>query len=141
MTSAVILRLTSSQRQRCPALNVVCAQTQYIKPRSQIRTYDVKDVFESLHSKDHHLKLDHVLQIRKQKAFEEAKESVPELKERAMTVWKSTEGVGLTEAGIKVFEDIFRNEQQAATKRPGNFLKIRAYFEEILKKKKNPLSP
>jgi len=58
-----------------------------------------------LSSCSHLLTLDRVLQIRKQKSLGEAKESVPELKEQAMMVWKSTEGHGLTEAGIKVFDD------------------------------------
>jgi hypothetical protein len=47
--------------------------------------------------------LDDRVKIRKQSALEEAEKSEPESQERTMTVLKLTEGLGLTEAGIKVF--------------------------------------
>jgi hypothetical protein len=42
---------------------------------------------------------------------------VPEPKERAMVVWQSTEGLGLTEAGIKVFDDTGTSSEQQQTER------------------------
>ena len=50
-----------------------------------------------------------------------------------MTVLKLTEGLGLTEAGIRVFEDINWNVQRAAATGQG-------ICEEILKEKKMSLS-
>ena len=67
-----------------------------------------------LHDHDHDLTLDHIVEIRKQSAPEEA-----EPKERTMTVSKLTEWLGLTVAGIKVFEDTDWKEQRAATARQG----------------------
>ena len=55
-----------------------------------------EDVFELLNCKNH-LRLDHVLKIRKQRALEEAGEPEPETKERTMKVLKSTERLGQTE--------------------------------------------
>jgi hypothetical protein len=49
----------------------------------------------------------HDLQIRKQSSQEEAEES----KEMTMVVLKLTEGLGLVQAGIKVFEDTDSYEQ------------------------------
>jgi hypothetical protein len=54
---------------------------------------------------DHNLTLDQLVEIRKQNAHEEREGPEPEAKERTMTVLKLTEGLGLTEAGIKVCED------------------------------------
>ena len=61
-----------------------------------------------------HLRLDRVLQIQKQRDLEEAEEPEPEIKERTMKVWKSTERLGLTPAGTKVFRTVIRmrSEQQ-----------------------------
>jgi hypothetical protein len=39
-----------------------------------------------------------------------------EPQERTMTVWKLIEWIGLTEAGIRVFEDTDSNEQRAASR-------------------------
>jgi hypothetical protein len=58
--------------------------------------------------------------------------------ERTVTVWYLTVGVGLTDTGIKVFEDLDSNEQQAATT-VREIMRMLAY-QEILKEKKWPLS-
>jgi hypothetical protein len=91
----------------------------YIKPKEQIRTYGAEDVFELLNSHDKEHTLDSLVEIRKQSDLEEAEEPEPETKERTMTISKRTEGLGLTEAGIKTFEDIDSKEQPAATIRQG----------------------
>lgn len=65
----------------------------------QICTYDAEDV-ELLNNHDQELTLDH-LEIWKQSTLEEDEE--PEPKEKTMTVSNLTEGLGLNEAGIKVF--------------------------------------
>jgi hypothetical protein len=55
---------------------------------------------------------DNRVEIREPHAGEESVEPEPE--ERTMAVSKLTEGLRLTEAGIKVFGDIDSNEQRAA---------------------------
>jgi hypothetical protein len=52
--------------------------------------------------------------IQKQSALQEAEEPESVPKERTMTVWKLAEWLGLTEAGIRVFQDNDWNEQRAA---------------------------
>jgi len=74
---------------------------------------------------------DHLDQTGKQHALEEAEEHKPRHKERAMTVLKLTEGLGLIEPGIKVFDDSGFNEQQG--------MRILTWYEEILKEKNRPL--
>jgi hypothetical protein len=64
-----------------------------------------------LKSRDQELTLEHPFEIRKQNANEETEEPEPESKERTITVSKLTEGLGVTEAGIKLLEDINFNEQ------------------------------
>ena len=66
--------------------------------------------------------LGHLVEIRKQNALEETEvpEPEPEPKERTVTVLKLIEWLGVTEAGIKVFEDVDWNEQRAATTGQGN---------------------
>jgi hypothetical protein len=59
-------------------------------------------------------------------------EPEPEHKERDMMDLKLTEGLGLIEGGIKVFEDIGWNKQRVATTRQG-IMRLLAYCEEILK--------
>jgi hypothetical protein len=54
----------------------------------------------------------------KQCAVEE--EEKPEPNERTMAVLKLTKGLGIIEAGIKVFEDIDWLEQQATTNNKGS---------------------
>jgi hypothetical protein len=46
-------------------------------------------------------------------------EPKPEPRERATTVWKLEEELGLTEAGIRVSEENDWNEQRAATNGQG----------------------
>jgi hypothetical protein len=57
--------------------------------------------------------------------------------ERTMTVWNVTEGGGLTETGIKVFEGTDSNEQRAVTtaREPMRMLA----YQEILKERKRSL--
>jgi len=43
------------------------------------------------------------------------------LRKRTMTVWQSTEGLGLIQAAIKVFVDTVWNEQREATNGEGIF--------------------
>jgi hypothetical protein len=76
-----------------------------------------EDVFELLNCKNY-LRLDRVLHIRKQRALEEAKEPQPETKERTMKVLKSTDRLGLTDAGSKIFRTviIMSSEQQQSEK-------------------------
>jgi hypothetical protein len=73
--------------------------------------------------------LDHLDESEKQ----EAEEPEPQPKERTMTVLKLTEGLGLNEPGIKVFDDSGFNEQQGMRK-------ILTWYEVILKEKNRPLS-
>jgi len=70
-----------------------------------------------------------LLQVWKQSALEEGKEPELELQQRTVTVLKLTEGLGLTEAGIRVSEDINCNGQRAAAT-------ARGICEEILNEKK-----
>ena len=60
-----------------------------------------------LNSRDQKLAFDHLVEIRKQSALEEAQEPEPERKERTERVVKLTEGLGLTEGGIRVSEDVY----------------------------------
>jgi hypothetical protein len=69
----------------------------------QILTYDIENIFELLNPHDQGLMFDDVLEGRKQSALEGVKEPEPEPKERTMTVSKLTAGLGMIEAGIKVF--------------------------------------
>jgi hypothetical protein len=64
----------------------------------QICTYNAKSV-ELLNYHDQELTLDH-LEIWKQSTLKET--GAPKPKERTMTVLNLTEGLGLTEAGIKM---------------------------------------
>jgi hypothetical protein len=95
---------------------VVCPQTQYIKPSSQIRTHDVQDFFDLLNCRYTDLPLDHLVELRKQGAFEEGEETEP--KERTMTGLKLTERLRVTEGGIRVFRTVIRasSEQQQLDK-------------------------
>jgi hypothetical protein len=76
--------------------------------------------------------LDHLFEIRKQSALEEAEEA--ELEQRTVTVWEWSERLALLEPGIKVFEDIDSKEQTAATTQ--GTVEMRARCEEIMKEKK-----
>jgi len=52
-----------------------------------------------------------------------------------MMISKLSAGLGLTEAGIKVFEDVYSKEQRATT-RPG-IMKVLAYYEDRVKERKS----
>jgi hypothetical protein len=54
-----------------------------------------------------------------------------------MTVLNLNEWLGVTEAGIKIFEDSDWKEERAED---GQFMRISVCYEEILKEKKRPLS-
>jgi hypothetical protein len=79
-------------------------QTQYIKPRTQIRNYNAYNVFQSLNSHDLELTLDDLVEIGKQSALEEPK---PESRERIMTVPMLTEGLGLIDVA-RYLRKLFR---------------------------------
>ena len=55
-------------------------------------------------NRDEDVTLDHLAKIRKQSAIADVEELEHELKDRAMTVLKCTEGLGLIERSIKVSE-------------------------------------
>jgi hypothetical protein len=80
------------------------------------------------------------VKIRRQSALEEVEEPEPEPKERTTTVWKLAEWLGVTEAGVRVFEENERNEQRAASNGQG-IVMITACCEEILEVKKRSDSP
>jgi hypothetical protein len=75
------------------------------------------------------------VEIRKQNAL---KEDPTQLKKRTITDFNLTEGRGLIEPGIKVFEETDSNKQRAATGL-GN-MRIFVCYEEIMKMKKESLS-
>jgi hypothetical protein len=79
------------------------------------------------------LAIDTSFEILKQCAFEEEEKPEPEPNEKTMAVLKSTKGPGLIEAGIKVFEEIDWQQQQATSNNKG-IMSILAFYEEILKK-------
>jgi hypothetical protein len=62
-------------------------------------------------------------------------EEAEEPKERTMTVSKLSEGVGLTEAAFRLFDDIDSNGQRTAKTRLGMIMTLAGY-EEILQKKR-----
>ena len=96
-----------------------------------MRAYDAEGSFEFLKSYDQDLRLDVLLEIRKQSALEVREEPEPE--ERTVT------GFGVTEAGIEVFEDIDWNKQRAAATGTG-VMRILPCYEDILKETKSSLS-
>jgi hypothetical protein len=61
------------------------------------------------------LTFDDAVEILMQSALEEAEKYEPESVERTMTVVKMTEGLGLTEACIEVFEGTDWHVQRVAT--------------------------
>jgi hypothetical protein len=56
-----------------------------------------------------------------------------------MRVWNLTDGLGLAEAGVEVFEDVDSNQQRAATSRIG-IMKVLASYDVILTENKRSLS-
>jgi hypothetical protein len=87
---------------------------------------------------DQELTLEDADEIQKPSALEEAEEPEAEPHERTMTVLKLAEGLGLTEGGIEVLEDICWNRQRAAATGQG-IVRMLAFCEEILKQKKGSL--
>jgi len=81
------------------------SRPQYIRPSTPIRTYVAEDVFELQKYHDQDLTHDHLAEIRKQSTLEEAEEPKPQPKERTMSVTVLSLRLGLTGAGIKLFED------------------------------------
>ena len=77
--------------------------------------------------------LDHLDENGTQRALEEVEKPKPQPKERPMKVFKLTEGLGLIEQGIKVFDDGGFKEQQGMRR-------ILTWHEDILKEKNRPLS-
>jgi hypothetical protein len=69
---------------------------------------------KSLNFNDQEFRLNSAVEIRKPSSLEEGEGTEPELKKRTMTVLKLTEGLGLTEAGIRVCEDTDWNRQRSA---------------------------
>jgi hypothetical protein len=67
-----------------------------------------------LNPHDQELTPDRLVEIRKQSGLEEAAWPEPDPKERTVTVLKLTEWLGMTEVGIKVFEDVNWKGQLAA---------------------------
>jgi hypothetical protein len=98
-----------------------------------IHTYKAEDVSAFPRSGSH---ARHILEIRKRIATEEAQEPELEPKERTMTVLKLTAGLGVTEAGIRVFEDTDRKELRASTTGHGT-RGLLVGCEEVLKKKRS----
>ena len=89
-------------------------QTQYVKPGAQIHMYNAEYVFELLNSNDKALMLDNLVEIWKQSTLEEAEEDGPKPRDTIVMVSKLNEGFRLTGTGIKEFNDIDSNEQQAS---------------------------
>ena len=85
---------------------------------------------------DQGLILDHLFEIQKQRAFEEAEEPVPEPEKRATTVTKLTAGHDVTEGFIKVSEDVDSKEQRAAATGQGIMGMFDGYEETVIEKKK-----
>jgi len=71
--------------------------------------------FGLLNFLDQCVKLGNRVEIRNQSTLDEAEEHEAEPKEKTTAVLQYTAGFGLTEAGIKLFEDNDWNEQLAAT--------------------------
>jgi hypothetical protein len=77
--------------------------------------FDAESVFELLKSQDQKCTLNNPIEIRKQSMLDEDVEPDPhpEPKERTVPVSHLIEGLGLIEAGIKVFEHSDWKEQPA----------------------------
>ena len=79
--------------------------TIYIKPSALIHISNAEYVFKLLNYHNQELTFSHLVDIQKHSALEKDEEPDPRSKERSMMVSKVTEGLGLTEADIKVFVD------------------------------------
>ena len=80
------------------------------------------------------------MKIRRYSALEEVEEPKSEPKERTTTVWKLAEWLGVTEDGVRVFEENEWNDQRAASNGQ-EIVRMLACCEEILKAKKSSDSP
>jgi hypothetical protein len=98
----------------------------------QIRTYDAEDILQLLNSHNQLLVLDHPVKLRKQSALDEAKKPLIGTEEKDMAVSNSTEGRGVVEVCIKMFEITDSNEKRTATFRQG-IKRMFACGEEVLK--------
>jgi hypothetical protein len=118
-----------------PRLTSFCTYIFCPQPRALIRTEDDENIFGLLNSHDKEVTLHDNVEIRKQNAPEKvAEKSQSELQpeERNMTYLKCSDGLELTETGIKVSED--SNEQRAATNRL-EIMRVVACYEDVLKEK------
>jgi hypothetical protein len=95
--------------------------------------YDAENVVALLNSHDE-LTVDHIVKTRKQSAFKQAEEPEPGPKERTLRVLKLAESRGITEAGIRIFEDTDSKKQRAATTIQGPMRKVLA-LKRLLKKR------
>ena len=103
---------TVSRRLTMFCTYVLCLQTSKYQAKRANSQFDIEDLFDLQKYHDQDLTLEHLAEIRKQSTLEEVEEREPELKERTMSVTKLAEGLGLTGAGIKGFEDNDSNEQR-----------------------------
>lgn len=76
-----------------------------------------------------------LIQIRKQRALEEAELSEREPKQRTMTVSELADGLGLIDVSIRMLEDTDMNEERAATTGQ-EMMRTHVSSEELLKEKK-----
>jgi hypothetical protein len=92
----------------------VCPQTQHVSHTHKFIRPMPKISSESLNYNNLEFRLNSPVEIRKPGSLEEGEGPEPEPKERTLTVLKLTDGLGLTEAGIKVSEDTDWNRHRAA---------------------------
>jgi hypothetical protein len=113
----------------------------HLRPTVLSQTRDfyhgAEDVFELLIYRDQQLTIERPVEIRQQSVLEEAEKPEFEHKERPVTGLKLTEGLGVTETGTKLFEDVDWNEQRGATAGEG-IMGMLACYKEILKEKGFP---
>jgi len=103
----------------------------------QIHDYDVEEIFELLTYHEQNFML--FSKFGSKSAHEDAEELEPEPKERTVTVVKLTDGLGLTEAGVNVFEDVGWKEQQAAPTGQG-IVRMLCWLGSDMQEKKRSLS-
>ena len=102
---------------------------------------DTEGVFELLNYHEQDLTLNHIVEIWKQSAAEEAKnadEPEPEPKERTMAYLSLTWGLGLIDLAFR-YENIYSSEQWAATSRE-ECMRMLVCYEEIVTAKKRSVS-
>jgi len=94
---------------------------------------------ELLNSHHQELTLGYLVEIRKGSVLDEAERLEPEPRDRTVTVLRLRGGPGLTETGIKMFENSDWNGQRTAATGQGIVMMF-AFRDEILKGKKGHLS-